>query len=195
MKTPKLSSRERVLKAARACFAKHGIAKTTMDDVAEAAQLARMTVYRAFPSRNALLHAVALQSLEQFIHELIQEFKPNPTFEVAFMAVALKSVEQARNDPFLLPIVQSMDEKDGLGFFVAENSPIDELWKKLWTKALEKARATQQLKADIEDQELMAWFRDIVYILLMRRDLDRSGQEALLRKFVLPALRGAGCAA
>lgn len=40
--------RERLLEAAYACVARYGIAKTTMDDVAREAKVARATVYRYF---------------------------------------------------------------------------------------------------------------------------------------------------
>lgn len=189
MKNTKPSSRERVVNAAMACFAKYGIAKTTMDDVAEAAQLARMTVYRAFPNRNALLHAVAMQTLEHFIQELSQEFKPGATFEEDFIAAVLRSVELARTDPLFVPLVQDTVGEGGLGFFVSEYSPIDDLLQRLWAPSLERARATQQLRPDLQDQELLTWFRDVVYLVLMRSDLDRPGQVAFLQKFMVPSLR------
>ncbi len=40
----------RILEAARRCFSKWGISKTTVDDIAREANISRATLYRAFPS-------------------------------------------------------------------------------------------------------------------------------------------------
>lgn len=43
------AARERILEATYACVARHGITKTTVEDVAREARLSRATVYRHFP--------------------------------------------------------------------------------------------------------------------------------------------------
>jgi AcrR family transcriptional regulator len=59
-------ARERILAAAERCIARHGIRKTTMDDIASEAGLSRPSVYRYFADRNDLLielntrHALSL---------------------------------------------------------------------------------------------------------------------------------------
>ena len=51
-------TRARILDAAIDCFIQFGNEKTTLNDVARAAGLARQTIYRYFPDRRALLEAV-----------------------------------------------------------------------------------------------------------------------------------------
>lgn len=48
----------RLLDAATACFARVGVSKTTLDDVAREAGLARATLYRYFPGKPALVGAL-----------------------------------------------------------------------------------------------------------------------------------------
>jgi AcrR family transcriptional regulator len=56
---PAPTLRSRVTEAAVGCLARHGILKTTVDDVARQAGVSRATVYRAFPGgREEVLHAV-----------------------------------------------------------------------------------------------------------------------------------------
>ena len=43
------TTRERVLEACYACIARHGLDRTTVEDVAREAGLSRATIYRAFP--------------------------------------------------------------------------------------------------------------------------------------------------
>src|ERR1700757_2876548 len=48
-------ARERILAAAERCIDRHGIRKTTMDDIASEVGLSRPSVYRYFPDRDDLL--------------------------------------------------------------------------------------------------------------------------------------------
>ena len=47
-----------IVAAALRCFALYGVAKTTVEDVAQAAGCSRATLYRHFPSKQALLSGV-----------------------------------------------------------------------------------------------------------------------------------------
>jgi AcrR family transcriptional regulator len=55
--------RPRILDAAIACFTQFGNDKTTVNDVARVAGVARQTIYRYFPDRGSLLEAI--QELEE----------------------------------------------------------------------------------------------------------------------------------
>jgi AcrR family transcriptional regulator len=59
-------NRERVLVAARAAFAEHG-REAQMDDVARRAGVGVGTVYRHFPTKEALVSALALDLFEQLL--------------------------------------------------------------------------------------------------------------------------------
>src|SRR5260370_12368713 len=48
-------ARERILAAAERCIERHGIRKTTMDDIASEVGLSRPNVYRYFADRDDLL--------------------------------------------------------------------------------------------------------------------------------------------
>ena len=55
---------ERVLAAARACFAEHG-AGVTMEEVAQRAGVGTGTLYRRFPSRAALVEALYTEAISE----------------------------------------------------------------------------------------------------------------------------------
>ena len=59
------SGREGVLAAAESCLQRFGLAKTTIEDVAQASGLSRATVYRQFGNRDRLLLAVAARDAER----------------------------------------------------------------------------------------------------------------------------------
>ena len=54
-----------ILDAAAHVLSEHSSSKTSMADVAEAAGVSRATLYRYFPDREALLHALAAQALTE----------------------------------------------------------------------------------------------------------------------------------
>src|ERR1700693_1402374 len=64
-------ARERIVAAAERCIERHGIRKTTMDDVASEVGLSRPSVYRYFADRDDLLvelimrHARAINARAQ----------------------------------------------------------------------------------------------------------------------------------
>lgn len=61
---------DRILDAAMREVAEHGTKATTMDDVAGAAGVARMTVFRRFGSKTALLERLVLRELRLFLERV-----------------------------------------------------------------------------------------------------------------------------
>lgn len=57
---------EAVVDAALRQFELFGIAKSTVEDIAKRARVARVTVYRRFPGKDALVEAVVLRELRRF---------------------------------------------------------------------------------------------------------------------------------
>jgi AcrR family transcriptional regulator len=69
--TEDVSQRVRLADAALSCFARHGIAKTTLDDVARAAGCSRATVYRVFPGgKDGVVAAVVDTEVARFFSAL-----------------------------------------------------------------------------------------------------------------------------
>lgn len=61
------SFRHSALDAAAELVARHGLGKTTMQDVADTAGCSRAGLYRHFPTKDALLRALALREVEHFL--------------------------------------------------------------------------------------------------------------------------------
>lgn len=51
-------------------FELFGVARSTMEDVARRAKVSRVTVYRRFPGKDALIDAVAMRELRRFLERL-----------------------------------------------------------------------------------------------------------------------------
>lgn len=57
-----------LLAVARELFARHGVAGTTMDDIARLAGVSRATAFNYFPSKNLLLEALVYEMEARFLH-------------------------------------------------------------------------------------------------------------------------------
>lgn len=63
-RTDALRNRERILEAAKAAFTRHG-AEASLDDIAKQADVGAGTLYRHFPTRDALIEAVYRSEVEK----------------------------------------------------------------------------------------------------------------------------------
>lgn len=78
---------ERIRAAALECIARHGVTRTTVDDVAVQAGVSRATLYRAFPGgKDTLVDAVLGRELQRFFVELSGELARHPDAEGLLVA-------------------------------------------------------------------------------------------------------------
>lgn len=70
--------RDQILSAAMACFARKGFHQTSMQDVSEQAGISVGLIYRYFPSKEAVITAIAEQHKGD-LHELLERARLAPT--------------------------------------------------------------------------------------------------------------------
>ena len=71
--------RATILTAAAACFTRYGYAKTTLDDIGQACQLNKASLYYYFPGKDELFIAVVLQESAAFMLALAERVRHLPT--------------------------------------------------------------------------------------------------------------------
>jgi AcrR family transcriptional regulator len=86
------SRREEFLHAAAAVFAEHGLRGATMDDVAKQAGVAKVILYRHFPSKEDLIHEL----LGRVAKTLLEVDQNHPE---GYFDSSRKALEAARQDP------------------------------------------------------------------------------------------------
>jgi len=64
---------ERILDAALRQFEQFGIRRSTVEDITRRSGLARVTLYRTFANKDAIVEAVLLRELERFLSDLAAE--------------------------------------------------------------------------------------------------------------------------
>lgn len=82
----------RILNAALRCFARHGLSRTTMSDIAEAAGLSRTSLYKHYPNREAVFRALTVR-VNEGVRRAVTEAAATPgTLVERLHAVAIARV-------------------------------------------------------------------------------------------------------
>ena len=92
-------TRDRLIEVARQLFARKGIENTTMNDIAEASDKGRRTIYTYFRNKREIYNAVVEHESEQLVSHLRQvaESKLSPVEKLReYLQVRLKVVDEAR---------------------------------------------------------------------------------------------------
>src|ERR1700730_3981550 len=92
-------ARERILAAAERCIDRHGIRKTTMDDVACEVGLSRPSVYRYFADRDDLLIELITRHARALLVRARKSISRQSSLPDQIVESVLYTAEHARRDP------------------------------------------------------------------------------------------------
>ena len=95
-----------ILDAARTVFEQYGARRANVEDVARAAGVSRSTLYRAYPNKEAILEAVLLQQLDEFLSELDRVAADLPPREAVVECFA-QGLRLTREIPLLARLAES----------------------------------------------------------------------------------------
>jgi AcrR family transcriptional regulator len=184
------SGRERTLDAAEACLHRFGLAKTTIEDVAQAAGLSRATVYRQFGNRDGVLLAVAARDAERTASEAelyLQRFDDVGSWIVEGMLFCLREIpKRPVLSQFLAP-----QEFGSASRLILTSEHMLEIGSEMLRPMFEPARREGILQQDLELDSLMEWvLRILMSFLAVPGPPSRSEEDLrqLLRAMLLPAV-------
>ena len=183
--------RDRILGAAAQCFRRFGVAKTTLEDIADEAGTSRATIYRTIPGgRDEIVLAVLLAESWANLEPIRTELEDLPSFEAQLVEGLARVVEMSREDPQLALL------------FTAETVMTSVVLPGAWDAVLlataefigpitERARARGELRTDLADTQISDWLcRVIVSIMAFPGEfVDVPDQlRNYLRNFLVPSL-------
>ena len=99
-------NRERILEVAKQAFAKHGV-NTSLDDIAKEAEVGAGTLYRHFPTRDALIEAVYRTEVEKIAAAERKLTETLPPIE-ALRAWMLLFVDHIATKQIIAPMLNTM---------------------------------------------------------------------------------------
>ncbi len=131
-----MSNRDaQIIQAATQVFARYGYGKTTMNDIAEAAGVARQTLYNAYTNKEEILRGCVRVWIEQNTAEVAQAWKDLSTFEekldVYFEKGPLKWFDDVQQSPDVAEIIDGLHRIAG-----EEMAEASRIWTGMFTDAL-----------------------------------------------------------
>jgi len=182
-----LSARERLLDAAKACYERRGIAKTTMEDIAGEAKVTRRTVYRHFDGHQEVVSGVVQREAGLFWAELQKHLEFVDSFEEYILEALIYTLKHAPETPThsflfdqdILPIVNRiyLSSEDFITQRVENLRPVYEHFNP---------------GGELDLVMVMEWFNRVVVSYLATPSPFFQSEEELRKLFatmLLPALR------
>jgi AcrR family transcriptional regulator len=185
-------ARERILAAAERCIDRHGIRKTTMDDVASEVGLSRPSVYRYFADRDDLLIELITRHARALLERARRSISRQGSLADQIVESVLYTAEHARRDPLTRHIL----DPDGtsLGKRMVASGASERCRAEMWDPVLDAAIANDELPPGLPRSDIHLWLGDVTK-LVMRGLEDGEGDvrryRSILRRFVVPAFAGA----
>jgi AcrR family transcriptional regulator len=185
-------ARERILAAAERCIDRHGIRKTTMDDVASEVGLSRPSVYRYFADRDDLLIELITRHARALLVRARKSVSRQSSLPDQIVETVLYTAEHARRDPLTRHCV----DPDGtsLGRRMIASGTTEIIRAEMWDPMLDAAVANNELPAGLPRSDIHLWLGNVTK-MVMRGLEDGDGDvrryRSILRRFVVPAFASA----
>jgi AcrR family transcriptional regulator len=180
--------RERILAAAERCIDRHGIRKTTMDDIASELGLSRPNVYRYFADRDDLFIELITRHVRVWLDQVRKSVSRQSSLPDQIVEGVLYIAEHARRDHLTRHII----EPDGtsLGRRLITSGTAEMLRAELWDPYLDAAVAKNELPLGLPRSDVHLWLGNVTKMVMRGLD-DGDGDlkryRSILRRFAAPA--------
>ena len=188
-RAPHDSVEEQIITAAKSCFAKFSIRKTTVEDICREAHISRTTFYKSFTSKNDVISMISFRETSIINKRSIEFQKGFDDIEVGIVESILYAIHLASNDP-IIKFYLSPTENSGES--VVDRSP--EIWAlqtEEWLPLYNLAHRAGRLRKGVTAESFARWITTVQYILLTRGLLmgeDESARRAMLKMFFIPSV-------
>jgi AcrR family transcriptional regulator len=189
-------ARERILAAAERCIDRHGIRKTTMDDIACEVGLSRPSVYRHFADRDDLLIQLISRHGRALVERARKSIPQQGALADQIVEGLLYIADHGRRDPLTRYVLDP--GSTSLGRQMIASGTSDMLRAELWDSYLDAALANNELPAGVTRSDIYTWIGNVGKTLmrgLEDGDADIERYRSILRRFVAPAFAGANAPA
>jgi AcrR family transcriptional regulator len=182
------SPEDRVLDAAAHLMRTYGLKRWSMEDVAEQAAVGRTSVYRAFSTRDELVHAVLARELRATIGEITAAATASSSVEDGIIEGALVGLAALRSS--LVEQLLRTDASTILPFLTTKAGPLVALTRQLLVTQARAAGATITAEHANELAEIAARL-GLSFVLTRESVFPVDDDEALrdsLRRVLRPVL-------
>jgi AcrR family transcriptional regulator len=177
-----------IIDAAEECFQRNGVRRTTVEDVAVAAGVSRVTVYRQIGGRGDLVRLVLLRTVDRHLERLTPRLMEKADLGEALVELVMGTVGAARRDDLLL--LYASEERGRLGGPVP--GMMDPLFERFGAVVGELASCLPgTLRSEVTFGEAGEWLlRVIISLLTIESSMTESVESTyeMVGRLVMPAL-------
>lgn len=184
--------RRRILNVAAEIFERRGVNRTTMEEIAEAAGVARKTVYNYFENKPKLLGEVIEEASARTAALALKSLDLTAPPEDLIVDAVMALLEQARDSRYK-EVVEMLLRPDALPITaktVEQSERIARVERGYWAPILEPLRDSGRLRVTDVD-EVVEWLTFIHLVFLTRPATFEGDPEVtrrMLRTYLVPAL-------
>jgi AcrR family transcriptional regulator len=159
--TTATDTRELIIESAFDCFRRHGLDKTTVVDIARAADVSRSTVYEYFRDKAAIVEACAEGASQKFYREMATAMRIGATLEEQLVLAAV-FVTKARR--FIEP--EDYFDVDEVSLLLTKNAAVllRECTEFL-APYLSAAKLTGEVRKDLDVAAAGEWYARMLFSL------------------------------
>lgn len=182
-------TRTHLLDVAEKCFERHGITRTTMEDIAAEARVSRPTLYRYFGDRESLITSISQRRAQKFAGKMRTYFAKFDSFEAKLVEGMLHLGRVGQKDQFFSQLITPETVGEAHAVLMAPKAAI-EFAAEVWGPVLDEAQEAGELLDGIDRQLAYQWLTAINILLIGWIDNAGSvqdGHRELLREFFTPA--------
>jgi AcrR family transcriptional regulator len=179
---------ERVIAAARRCFARYGVDRTTMHDIAKESGIGRTGVYRLGLTRPEITEAAIVTRLRELGEGIRPIADRDAPFDELLCDTSIATVDAARSDPELRHLLDTTATVSLHRLITGRESSMQDIVLDVLGPMLRRARERGEIRPEVSDDRVAEWLRGVYLMLILREDLDADAEKALVTDFVLPSL-------
>lgn len=176
-----------VVRAARVAFARYGVQRTRMADIAAEANVARQTLYDFVSGREGLIELALVECCRELQARLEAELVDGPEdLRELFIEVLARAVEIARADEEFGALAAALPA-ERVDRIIGATTAVQSLLGKSLEPVLQRAQDAGQLRPDVVVADASQWFLGVISFALLRENLDAEGLRRELRTYALPS--------
>jgi AcrR family transcriptional regulator len=189
---PEVATVDVILDAAEDCFVTTGVRRTTMEDIAAAAGVSRITVYRRAGNRDQIVLAVLVRITERYLARLRPRLLAQSSLSDALVLLVRSTVRAARRDD--LSLLFASEERGATGAPIpGAMPPLSALFGE--TVALVADVLPGDLAPGVEPIDAGEWLLRVIVSLATTepaRPRSPTDSDAWVRRIVVPGLVDSG---
>src|SRR6201987_4287813 len=152
-------ARERIVAAAERCIDRHGIRKTTMDDVACEVGLSRPSVYRYFADRDDLLIELITRHARALLDRARKSIARQSSLPDQIVERVLYTAQHARRDPLTRHVIDP--DATSLGRRMIASGTREMMRAEMWDPILDAALAKNELPPGLPRSDIHLWLGNV----------------------------------